>query len=167
MNSDGMSSTIRKHLAETHWDDWVAGCRSKGIKIRGTPWEDLAAAEAVASDQSGNPGPHPTQPINVPVHVSYSMDAFIERLTRWIVSDDQVSVLFLRYSRCGLMLIHIFVQAIRVVDNPYFRELLEYSSFGNLTDDDIPHRTKMTELIFDAYHYEKDAMKKEMNVCTD
>jgi hypothetical protein len=44
-------------------------------------------------------------------------------------------------------------QAINVVDNPLFRDWALYGR-NNLTEHDLPHRTKLLEMIFEEYENE-------------
>lgn len=87
------------------------------------------------------------------------MRAFLDRLMKYIVVDDQVCAV----SNIVLKADYL-TQAYRIVDNPFFRELLMYSSWGRLEEKDIPHRTKMRDLILNAYHVEYEALKTELKV---
>ena len=48
----------------------------------------------------------------------------------------------------------MFIQAINVVDNPEFRDFVLYGH-TKVTDRDLPHRTKLVELIFNSYDEER------------
>ncbi|CAA7268998.1 unnamed protein product [Cyclocybe aegerita] len=63
---------------------------------------------------------------------TFTLAGFYQRLVRWIAVDDQ---------------------SINVVDCPELRDLLLYISV-DLKDSDIPHRTKLSELITEAFKRE-------------
>ena len=52
-----------------------------------------------------------------------------------------------------------------MVENPNFRELLIYVSGGTCTEQDIPHRTKLTNDIMEAWKQERKAFADDMKVC--
>ncbi|KDQ06613.1 hypothetical protein BOTBODRAFT_91089, partial [Botryobasidium botryosum FD-172 SS1] len=70
----------------------------------------------------------------------FSQDGFLQRLARWVVVDDQ---------------------SINVVEGAEFRDLLLFIS-TELEDTDIPHRTKLTQLIFERYNLEYNAIVKDL-----
>lgn len=49
------------------------------------------------------------------------------------------------------------------MEDPYFRDLILYLK-PELTDGDIPHRTKMTEYIFELFRKRYTEMMQEMRV---
>jgi hypothetical protein len=51
-----------------------------------------------------------------------------------------------------------------VADNPEFRSMLSYAGIGNFSEDQIPHRTQLTDRIKDAYRREREELIKEMEV---
>lgn len=67
-----MTTQYRKHFLAKHADEWEALCKEKGIERR-LPKANLA------------------DEVDMSVRESYSLSAFVERLTRWVVVDDQVS----------------------------------------------------------------------------
>ncbi|KAF5358783.1 hypothetical protein D9758_008530 [Tetrapyrgos nigripes] len=70
----------------------------------------------------------------------FSPKVFMELLVRWIVVDDQ---------------------SINVVEVPEFRDLLSYIGL-ELTSGEIPHRTKLMELIFAQFEREFSNVKAEI-----
>lgn len=51
-----------------------------------------------------------------------------------------------------------------MVDNPNFRELLIYIGGGICTEEDIPHRTKLTSDIIEAWKEERKVFAEDMKV---
>ncbi|KAK7012539.1 ribonuclease H-like domain-containing protein [Favolaschia claudopus] len=104
----GVTSNIRRHLEEEHADIYKPTVSRLNLK------------HASASGGSSEP---------------YSKDAWVDRLVRWIVADDQ---------------------SLNVVDCEEFREFV---LFGRTPehDEDLPHRTALTNKIIAQYHeiYEK------------
>ena len=55
------------------------------------------------------------------------------------------------------------VQFINIVESKELRELLLYLN-ADLSDDDIPHRQKLTEIIFESYKREWSKLVNELQV---
>ena len=55
-------------------------------------------------------------------------------------------------------------QAINKIESPEFRQLLLYCSLWGITDANIPHCTKMWELILDAFGTTFSALQAELSV---
>ncbi|KAG6864121.1 hypothetical protein C0991_012332 [Blastosporella zonata] len=72
----------------------------------------------------------------------FSLKTFWDLLQRWITADDQ---------------------SINVVECPEFQELLVYLGDGNIDDDDIPCRTKITKMIQDAYKDVREKIKEGLH----
>lgn len=51
-----------------------------------------------------------------------------------------------------------------VVDNPNFRELLIYIGSGACTEEDIPHQTRLTNDIIEAWKQERKVFADDMKV---
>jgi hypothetical protein len=85
----------------------------------------------------------------------FQLKEWIRRLIKWVVVDDQVwfcdNFLF-----CFVWLCTSYLQAINVVENKEFREFALYGH-KDISDADLPHRTKLVELI--VKEYEKEHMK--------
>ncbi|KAJ7735047.1 hypothetical protein B0H16DRAFT_1765616 [Mycena metata] len=71
---------------------------------------------------------------------TFSLPGFYERLVKWIAVDDQ---------------------SLDVVDCPELRDLLLFIG-AQLEDRDIPHRTKLSQLISDRFQVEYKAMIREI-----
>lgn len=67
----------------------------------------------------------------------FNLKEWLRRLVKWIVVDDQ---------------------SINIVECPEFREFVIYGHC-NISEKDLPHRTKLTELIFAAYEQEHQHLK--------
>ncbi|KAF5375571.1 hypothetical protein D9615_009215 [Tricholomella constricta] len=70
----------------------------------------------------------------------FTLQGFYSRLAKWIAVDDQ---------------------SINVIESPELRELLLFLG-TQLTDRDIPHRTKLTEIIIDCFKTEYKAMVSDI-----
>jgi len=89
---------------------------------------------------------------------SFSEEAFLEHLVRFIVADDQASPddLMFFYTLTSL-------QSIRVIECPEFRELCLVLC-GTLTDADIPRRDKMRETILSRWRESFGQLKLDLSV---
>ncbi|KAG8938267.1 hypothetical protein FRC04_009191 [Tulasnella sp. 424] len=135
--ADSMTTHYRNHLASWHWDEWIQLCKMKKISIKGK-WADKAGngeREKSTSAKQGEGSTVQTEPFNT--------QGFLKRLVQWLVSN---------------------YQSINIVENRFFRELLIFVSNGTLNEDDIPHRTRITNLIRNAATLERQHMQKEMQV---
>ncbi|KDQ51980.1 hypothetical protein JAAARDRAFT_210760 [Jaapia argillacea MUCL 33604] len=70
----------------------------------------------------------------------FSVKGFLDRLVKWIVADDQ---------------------SLNVVESKELRDLLLYVGV-ELKPDDIPHRSKLAQLIIEKYQEKHDQLKLEM-----
>ncbi|KAG8958402.1 hypothetical protein FRC05_008936, partial [Tulasnella sp. 425] len=135
--ADSMTTHYRNHLASWHWDEWIQLCKMKKISIKGK-WADKAGngeREKSTSAKQGEGSTVQTEPFNT--------QGFLKRLVQWLVSN---------------------YQSINIVENRFFRELLIFVSNGTLNEDDIPHRTRITNLIRNAATLERQHMQKEMQL---
>lgn len=57
-------------------------------------------------------------------------------------------------------------QSLNLIDRYEFRDLLLYASASDntLADKDVPHRKKLTDLIYDAFHKEHGRIVRELEV---
>ena len=56
-------------------------------------------------------------------------------------------------------------QSINVIEDPNFRDLVLFLGRGAYAEEDIPHRTKLTEEIIKAWKEERKQFSAEMKVC--
>lgn len=89
----------------------------------------------------------------------FTLATFQQYLVNFITSDDQVG------ADCRLIddPLTIFHQSINVVESPYFRRLLLLLR-ESLQEKDIPHRTKMRELIMESWEAYIETLKEELAV---
>jgi len=59
----------------------------------------------------------------------------------------------------------IIFQSFNVLECPEFRELLLYLGDGKIDDSNVPHRTKVTQMVLDTYHKEHSNIKVDLRVC--
>jgi len=68
------------------------------------------------------------------------------QMTRFII-------LFMFSVSVPYLIVYLYSQAINVVDNRLFRDWALYGR-NNLTEHDLPHRTRLLEMIFEEYENE-------------
>lgn len=88
----------------------------------------------------------------------FSSPAFIERLVCFIVADDQVSP-----NNLVFFLTLMYVQSIRVVECPEFRQLCMVLR-ETLVEADIPGRYRMREAIISRWKQSFKELKVELSV---
>ena len=89
--------------------------------------------------------------------VPFSNRGFHEKLIRFIVANDLVSLrLVSLYSIC----LHLACKSLSLVDRPEFREMLLFLK----SDLEIPHRTKLSELVVHAWKEYFQVLKCELQV---
>jgi len=76
-------------------------------------------------------------------HENFTIEGFYTCLIKRIIVDDQVSKSVLLVL---ILLLIFFLKSISVVDSPELQELLLYLNY-DITDDDIPHCSKLMQLI--------------------
>jgi hypothetical protein len=64
----------------------------------------------------------------------------------------------------SLLLPYPTMQPINVIEDPNFRELLQFFGQGCVKDDEIPGRTHLTRSIIEAWKEERDQFYTEMQV---
>nr|VWO95490.1 Lmo0415 protein [Ganoderma boninense] len=98
-------------------------------------WEKLSFKNGVAPAPSQSPNAAPPEP--------FTQAGFHQRIVQWIAHDDQ---------------------ALNVVENPLFRELLIYASASPtvLTDEDILHRTLANTILNEEYEREIRELREEL-----
>ncbi|KAI1783161.1 hypothetical protein LXA43DRAFT_1067898 [Ganoderma leucocontextum] len=108
--------------------------RQSVIDNRLKGWEDLAFKQPAAGSASGTSEPQPEP---------FTLDGLGRRIVRWIAADDQ---------------------AINVVDNDLFHEVVRYASTSAvpLQDRDILHRTHARALIVDEYKLAIEALRRDL-----
>lgn len=141
------NSNLRYHLRTHHGDVYDAAIREHGWDYK------LSTNLRGPSTQSLNSRNQRSQDIP-----SFSPEAFLEYLVRFIVADDQVSA-------NDLVVFHIltYLQSIRVVECPEFRQLCMVLR-ETLVDADIPRRDKMREAIITQWRTSFGQLKLDLSV---
>ncbi|KAM5532394.1 hypothetical protein V8D89_009926, partial [Ganoderma adspersum] len=106
-------------------------------KLKG--WEELASKLPAGSDATNPSGS------SEPAPEPFTLHGLRRRIIRWIVGDDQ---------------------AINVVENDLFREVIRYASTSPipLQDKDIPHRTYAHSLIISEYESAIQDLRRDLQV---
>lgn len=91
---------------------------------------------------------------------AFSLQGFYERLLRWIAADDQVHIFF---NNMLPSFVYPLSQSIDVIDSRELRDLLLFIG-ADLQDRDIPHRTKLSEMIMSRFKLEHSKMVEEISV---
>lgn len=82
---------LRKHLADRHLNEWVDSCDEHKIKINGNTYATQKAAQ-YREKRDGMPQDTSSSTVNPTMErLQFSNEAFVDALTDFIVSDDQVS----------------------------------------------------------------------------
>jgi hypothetical protein len=140
---NGIADTIRTHLSTHHGDTW----RKVVVLEKLKGWDKVNCNFKAGIDPSE--------------HEAFTVEGFLKRLARWVVVDDQVGY---RYMSNPDALTPIwFSQSLNVVECQELRDLLLYLN-ADLSDDDIPHRTKLTQVIFESYNCEWKKLVDELQV---
>ena len=127
------------HLEKHHSDRWRKEVVTRGLKNSATAGRLLRKADRV-----------------------FSIERFYELLTDWIVHDDMVRRPRLSYP--SFLLLNTLFQSINIIESIYLRRLLAFLGLNNITEKDIPHRTKLTELIFERFSQKCDLMADDLRV---
>jgi len=100
------TTTLRRHLANDHWEVWIMSCKKAGTEITSTSKEVRRAFDKFER-KHGRGDNTMTSDGSLPVYRTYSPKAFLDAIVKWIVADDQVSLfyLFIVYYLCALFVI--------------------------------------------------------------
>ena len=129
------TTSLRPHIHNIHREKFLEARKKYKWKVL-LPEEVSEARSKAASEASG---------LRSQPEVKFNLPSFHQALLKFIVADDQVSELsFLTFST--VMCNH---QSLNIVECPEFRQLLLLH--GNLKDSDIPHRTRLRELLLQAW----------------
>ena len=91
----------------------------------------------------------------------FSLSVLQDYLVKFIVEYDEVCNI--THSRSVLLIIAPICQAINIIECPAFRQLLLVLC-QNLQDTDIPHHTKMCDLIVTDWEKSFNSIKVELKV---
>ena len=85
------TTTLRRHLANNHWEVWITSCREAGIEITSTSKEVCRALDRFEQRHGHRHGDNMvTVDGTFPVYRTYTPKTFLDALIKWIVADDQV-----------------------------------------------------------------------------
>ncbi|PIL28171.1 hypothetical protein GSI_09708 [Ganoderma sinense ZZ0214-1] len=132
--SNGQTETFRDHFKAAHFEEWNNDVINNQLK----GWEKLGFKNGVLpAPESSSPGT--AQPPPEP----FIQKGLSRRIVQWIAHSDQ---------------------AINVVEDPLFRELLIYASTSprRLEDKNILHRTLAHKLLVQEYEREMDELRTEL-----
>jgi hypothetical protein len=125
-SSTTATGTLRNHLERFHEQEVIALCQRKGWPINLPKYKSQQA-------------------LVVQGRVPFSQEAVLDRLVKFIVVNDQVSISFPDHADYILTF-----QSINVVENREFRDLLTLFR-PDYTNADMPHRTKVRSAIIEAW----------------
>ncbi|KAF5353589.1 hypothetical protein D9758_013794 [Tetrapyrgos nigripes] len=132
-----ISSKLINYSAHTPWhnsDGQTKTLRTHLSEKHGQSWREIVLIKQLKGWEAlanGLPQEDQSKP-----RPSFTLEGFYERLLRWIAVDDQ---------------------SLNVVDCPELRDLLLFIG-TDLADSDIPHRTKLSELIVQQFQKEYTEM---------
>jgi len=137
-NKNPQSNTIHEHMALHHSKSW---CEIIILnKLKG--WETIDLPTIRKKNQE-----------------PFSLEGFYQQLVHWVSVDDQVcekSVNYWQYFYHGS-------QSINVVDCPKLQDLLLFIG-AELHEKDIPHCTKLVQLITERFQIEYKQILEELEV---
>ena len=142
------NTNLRKHLRTLHAEEY-----DKAIAVNGWTYRSSTAVDTpvnTAHSDHNKRGPR-----DLP---SFSPEAFLECLVRFIVADDQVSL-------DDFAFLHTLtsLQSIRVVECPEFRQLCMVLR-DTLVETDIPRRDKMRESVLSKWQRSFQQLKSDLAV---
>lgn len=106
------TSGLRKHLLNLHLEEWVESCDSLGLEIKA---KQAALAANLLRAKKGQYVP-PEQPSDQ--HPEFSNETFVDALTDFVISDDQVSIQF--HNILAVHLLYLFTRASMSSRTPIF-----------------------------------------------
>jgi hypothetical protein len=89
------TTTLRRHLANNHWEVWIKACTDANIEITSTSKEVRRALDKFERKHGRRGDDTITGDGLFPVHRTYTPTAFLDTVVKWIVSDDQVCPFYL------------------------------------------------------------------------
>ena len=90
----------------------------------------------------------------------WTKEGFEEMLIKFILETNQV--MFSIYATLNLY--SPKKQSLSIVDHPAFRELLHYQRGLRSKESNIPHRTKLTDIVKERACKVKDGLREELKV---
>ena len=90
----------------------------------------------------------------------WTKEGFEEMLIKFILETNQV--MFSIYATLNLY--SLKKQSLSIIDHPAFRKLLHYQCGSRSKESDIPHRTKLTDIVKERACKVKDGLREELKV---
>jgi hypothetical protein len=139
------NTNLRRHLRQIHAEEYDGA-------VLQHKWSYKLSSEL------GDPSTHDARNKRDPELPSFSPEAFLEHLVRFVVADDQVSP-------DDLACFHTLtsLQSIRVVECPEFRQMCMVLC-KTLVDADIPRRDKMREAVISEWRNSFERLKSDLSV---
>jgi hypothetical protein len=137
------NTNLKRHIRTYHRALWDANAGKNG-------WKNLdsqVSTKSVASQ--GRP------------REEFDVEKFHQRLVHFIVADDQVSLFYA--PNCVSFLTALLPQAINVIECPEFRDLLLLLR-SDLQDTMIPRRTKVRQMVLEAWNHSFVDLKRDLAV---
>lgn len=152
--SAGTSNTsLRPHIEREHLDLYLKVAKERSWKLS-LPGLLSQARTQAASQGTASQGTQSAE---------FSQDAFHQHLLNFIVADDQVRdacFLFILLCSCFVVPNH---KSLNVVECPEFRKLLLLLR-SDLKDSQIPRRTKIRELLLQAWKTYFQVLRSDLAV---
>jgi hypothetical protein len=146
------TSSLRPHIEKHHLELFKTLAQERGWRVLLPGLVSQARSQASAAPV--NNGVASGQPDK------FTEQSFHEHLLNFIIADDQVCFLYLTLM---LIILVLCIQSLNVVECPEFRALLLLLR-NDLKESMIPHRTKLRELIIDAWRRYFQVLKKDLAV---
>jgi hypothetical protein len=101
------TTTLRRHLANDHWEMWIMSCMEAGIEITLTSKEVRRALDKFER-KYGRGDNVITEDGSFPVNRTYTPKSFLAAIVQWIIADDQVCLF------CLILIYYSYVLSIIV-----------------------------------------------------
>jgi hypothetical protein len=153
--SKGTSTTsLRPHIEKYHLEEYERLAKEHGWKIM-LPGLVSQARSAATATVSALPDGQPDK---------FDERTFHEYLLNFIIADDQVYIFLLFASELlSSNMNHSMFQALNIIECPEFRALLLLLR-SDLKESMVLHRTKLRELIIEAWRRYFSILKKDLEV---
>ena len=143
------TSSLRPHIERHHLDLYLRIAKEKGWEIA------LPGLKSQARSQGASDA------LQVRQVVQFSEERFHQYLLKFIVADDQVILYFLLFFyTCYAHISSFRIKSFNVVECPEFRALLLLLR----NDLNIPHRTKLHELLLQAWRAHFEVLRRDLQV---
>jgi hypothetical protein len=87
------TTTLRRHLANNHWEAWIMSCMESGIEITSSSKEVCKALDKFERKHGGEDSARAMDG-SFPVYRAYTPKTFLDAIINWIIVDDQVCLFY-------------------------------------------------------------------------